>query len=86
MRSSRALDARGIAFRSISEAVDTTTAGGLQFHIMGALAEFERVLISERTKAGLAAALLRGAAIGRPAKLTPNQVASAVKQMKPLVN
>jgi len=78
-----ALDKRGIAFRSISEAIDTTTAGGrLQFHIMGALAEFERALISERTKAGLAAARSRGAALGRPGKLTPTQVASAATLVK----
>jgi len=51
------LDKRGIGFRSITEAIDTTTPGGkLVFHIFGALAEFERSIIRERTKAGLKAA------------------------------
>ncbi|MFZ1543573.1 MAG: recombinase family protein [Candidatus Microthrix parvicella] len=51
------LDTRGIGFRSISENIDTTTAGGrLIFHVFGALAEFERELIRERTNAGLTAA------------------------------
>ncbi|SFV29413.1 recombinase family protein [Hyphomicrobium facile] len=64
------LEGRGVAFRSISDAIDTSTAGGrLQFHLLGALAEFERSLISERTKAGLAAARARGTRLGRPAKL-----------------
>ena len=62
------LDARGIGFRSLTEAIDTTTAGGrLVFHIFGALAEFERNLISERTRAGLDAARARGQSAGRPA-------------------
>jgi DNA invertase Pin-like site-specific DNA recombinase len=61
------LEARGVSFQSLSEAIDTRTAcGRLMFHIMGALAEFERSLISERTKAGLAAARARGAVLGRP--------------------
>lgn len=64
------LDARGVAFRSLSEAIDTGTASGrLLFHVMGALAEFERALISERTRAGMAAARARGRVIGRPPKL-----------------
>lgn len=57
---------RGVEFRSLSENIDTTTAGGrLVFHLMGALAEFERALIAERTKEGLAAARQRGAQLGR---------------------
>lgn len=57
----------GIGFHSIHDAIDTNTAGGrLTFHIMGALAEFERDLISERTKAGMAAAKARGVHVGRP--------------------
>lgn len=72
------LEASGMAFRSLSEAIDTGTAGGrLLFHVMGALAEFERALISERTRAGMAAARSRGAVLGRPAKLSPEQVALA---------
>ncbi len=61
------LDTLGIGFRSITESIDTTTSGGkLIFHIFGALAEFERSLIQERTKAGLAAARARGRRGGRP--------------------
>jgi len=63
------LERRGITFQSLSEAIDSRTAcGRLLFHIMGALAEFERALISERTKAGLIAAKARGAILGRPSK------------------
>jgi DNA invertase Pin-like site-specific DNA recombinase len=61
------LDQRGIGFRSIAEAIDTTTSGGkLVFHIFGALAEFERDIIRERTQAGLQAARARGRRGGRP--------------------
>jgi len=64
------LDSQDIGFRSLSEAIDTTTASGrLLFHVMGALAEFERALIAERTRAGMAAAKARGVHVGRPAKL-----------------
>ncbi|WP_179381482.1 recombinase family protein [Jannaschia marina] len=69
---------RGIEFRSLTDGIDTTTAGGrLVFHIMGALAEFERDLIQERTKAGLRAAKKRGKRLGRPPALTPAQIAHA---------
>ena len=58
---------RGIGFRSLTEQIDTTTPGGkLVFHVFGALAEFERELIRERTQAGLAAARARGRKGGRP--------------------
>jgi DNA invertase Pin-like site-specific DNA recombinase len=68
------LDRRKIGFRSLSEAIDTTTAGGrLLFHVMGALAEFERSLIAERTKAGMAAAKARGKHIGRPKRALNHQ-------------
>lgn len=74
----RQLGTKGTGFASVSEAIDTTTPGGtLIFHMMGALAQFERALIVERTKAGLAAAKKRGKAIGRPRKLTPEQIAHA---------
>jgi DNA invertase Pin-like site-specific DNA recombinase len=68
----------GCEFQSLTEAIDTGTAGGkLIFHIMGALAEFERRLIAERTKAGLAAAKARGVRLGQPPKLSREQMASA---------
>lgn len=66
---------RGIGFVSLKEGFDTTTNGGkLVFHIFGALADFERVLIRERTKAGLAAARARGRVGGRKEKLTGTQI------------
>jgi DNA invertase Pin-like site-specific DNA recombinase len=72
------LSGRAVGFRSLSEVIDTTTAGGmLIFHVMGALAEFERALISERTRAGMAAARARGALIGRPPKLLEQEVMQA---------
>ncbi len=64
----RTLDQRGIGFHSLTEHIDTTTAGGrLIFHIFGALAEFERDLMRERTRVGLQAARARGRKGGRPA-------------------
>lgn len=70
------LDGRGIGFRSVTENIDTTTATGrLVFHIFAALAEFERALIVDRTKAGLLAARERGAKPGRKPSLTEDQVA-----------
>ena len=58
---------RGIGFKSVTEQIDTTTSGGkLVFHVFGALAEFERDLIRERTQAGLRAARARGRTGGRP--------------------
>lgn len=58
---------RGIGFRSLQESIDTTTSGGkLIFHVFGALAEFERDVIRERTQAGLKAARARGRKGGRP--------------------
>ena len=62
-----ALNERGVGFRSLTERIDTTTSGGkLIFHIFGALAEFERDIIKERTQAGLTAARARGRLGGRP--------------------
>ena len=69
------LDSRKIALVSLTEQIDTTTAGGrLIFHVFGAVAQFERDLVSERTKAGLAAARARGKRGGRPPKLKPKDV------------
>src|SRR5271157_4201979 len=66
---------RGIGFRSLTEALDTTTAQGrLVFHMFGALAEFERSLIRERTRAGLVAAKRAGRTGGRPPKLTEDDL------------
>jgi DNA invertase Pin-like site-specific DNA recombinase len=69
------LHERGIGFKSLTEQIDTTTSGGkLVFHIFGALAEFEREIIRERTRAGLEAARSRGRNGGPKHKLTPKQV------------
>jgi DNA invertase Pin-like site-specific DNA recombinase len=69
------LQERGIGFKSLQESIDTTTSGGkLVFHIFGALAEFEREIIRERTKAGLTAARSRGKSGGRPKALSDKQV------------
>jgi DNA invertase Pin-like site-specific DNA recombinase len=69
---------RGIGFRSVTEAIDTTTAQGvLVFHMFSALAEFERALIRERTRAGLAAAKRAGRIGGRPPKMTEDDLGVA---------
>lgn len=71
----KVIESKGAGFVSLNEAIDTTSASGrLVFHMMAALAEFERALIVERTQAGLAAAKARGAKLGRRRKLTPKQV------------
>ena len=72
-----ALKQRGIGFRSLTEAIDTTTAAGeFFFHVFGALAQFERSIIRERTQAGLAAALARGRKGGRKQTFTPDDIAA----------
>jgi DNA invertase Pin-like site-specific DNA recombinase len=77
----RQLQERGIGFRSLQEQLDTRTSGGkLVFHVFGALAEFERDLVRERTHAGVVAARARGRLFGRPRRLTPQQV----KQLRSL--
>ncbi|WP_072368976.1 recombinase family protein [Hyphomicrobium sp. NDB2Meth4] len=70
---------RGVGFVSLCEAIDTATPSGrLLFHVMGALAEFERALISERTRAGIAAARKRGKRLGRPKLLGTKEVQAAL--------
>jgi DNA invertase Pin-like site-specific DNA recombinase len=77
-----ALRQHGIGFRVLQESIDTTTpAGELIFHIFGALAEFERALIRQRTQAGLQAARMRGRKGGRPKKLNPKQEAQVAKML-----
>lgn len=72
------LEGRGIGLRSLTESIDTTTPGGrLIFHIFGALAEFERSVIRERTSAGLASARARGRVGGRPPAMTAGDIAVA---------
>jgi DNA invertase Pin-like site-specific DNA recombinase len=68
------LHSRNIGFKSLTENIDTTTSGGkLIFHIFGALAEFERDIITERTNAGLTAARARGRQGGRPKSALSDQ-------------
>jgi DNA invertase Pin-like site-specific DNA recombinase len=70
----REFDEQQIGFKSLTEGIDTTTTTGkLIFHIFGALAEFERNLIIERTQAGLKAGRARGKIGGRPPKLSNDQ-------------
>lgn len=77
------LDDREIGFRSLTEAIDTTTSGGrLVFHLFAALAEFERSIIRERTRAGLAAALARGRKGGRPPALSRSDRAAALALLR----
>ena len=74
------LEKRGVGFRSLQESIDTTTSGGrLIFHVFGALAEFERNLIRERTRAGLEAARARGRKGGRPKKLDKKKLQIAYR-------
>ena len=74
------LEAKGISLKSLHEAIDTSSSSGkLIFHIFGALAEFERNLIRERTRAGLNAARARGRRGGRPMVLSLDKRALSVK-------
>ena len=82
------LEQRNVGLRSLTEGVDTTTAvGRMTFHIFGALAEFERSLVQERTLAGLEAARARGRRGGRPSSITPDKLAAAAamrEQKRPM--
>jgi DNA invertase Pin-like site-specific DNA recombinase len=72
------LKSSGIEFQSLTEDINTTTPGGkLLFHIMGAISEFERDLIRERTESGLRAAKLKGRVGGRPRRMTDDKVQAA---------
>lgn len=74
------LDEKGIGLKSIHESIDTSSSSGkLIFHFFGALAEFERNLIRERTQAGLQAARARGRNGGRPKSLDFDKMALAIK-------
>jgi DNA invertase Pin-like site-specific DNA recombinase len=76
------LRARGVKFHSLTEAIDTDTpTGRAMWQMIGVLAELERSLISERTRAGVKAAQKRGVKFGRKRKLTPQQVAHARKML-----
>lgn len=77
------LHAQGVGLRSLQESIDTDSASGqLIFHIFGALAQFERTLIRERTQAGLTAARARGRKGGRKKRLDRKQRAHAVALYK----
>lgn len=77
------LEARGVKFKSLTEAIDTSgPAGKLVFHMFGALAEFERGLVRERTLAGLAAARARGRVGGRPSLLDAKQRKAALAMLR----
>src|SRR5580658_3133791 len=74
------LKQRGVKFRSLTEAIDTETpTGRAMWQMIGVLAELERSLISERTRAGVKAARKRGVKFGRKPKLTPERLAHARK-------
>ena len=69
---------QGVQFRSLTDGIDTTTPNGrFFFHMMASLAQMERELIAERTKAGLDAARKRGRMVGRKRRMTPSKIASA---------
>jgi DNA invertase Pin-like site-specific DNA recombinase len=77
------LEAKQINFKSLSNDIDTSTSGGrFFFHIMASLAQMERELISERTKAGLEAARKLGRVGGRPRQMTDSKIQSGKKLLK----
>jgi DNA invertase Pin-like site-specific DNA recombinase len=74
---------RGVFLRSLSEGFDTSTAAGrLLYHVLGAVAEFEREVIKERTVAGMKAAKKRGTHVGRPQALTGSRLTAAKRMLK----
>ncbi|QRI65816.1 recombinase family protein [Shinella sp. PSBB067] len=77
------LGERAIHFHSLAENIDTGSSGGrLLFHMIAALAEFERSLISERTRAGMAAARERGQRLGRPPALNAEELREAIEAVR----
>lgn len=79
IRTAQQIADKGAHFRSLTEAIDTTSpAGRLVFHLFGAMAEFEKSLIVERTRAGLVSAKARGRVGGRKAQITPEMRAKAL--------
>ncbi|MFT8479195.1 recombinase family protein [Gluconobacter oxydans] len=77
------LSKRGVHFRSLTEHIDTSSSGGrLMFHMMAALAEFERSIIAERTRAGLEAAKIRGKTLGRPRLLSEEVLDIALSRLE----
>lgn len=77
------LELRQLGLRSLTEAIDTTTPGGrLVFHIFASLAEFERSIIRERTRAGLEAARARGRQGGRPPALSGSDISAAKAMLR----
>lgn len=83
VRMSKRLADEGIELRSLHEQIDTTSPmGKFYFHLMAALAEFERSLIGWRTKKGMEAAAKRGVRMGAPAKLSKRDLARAVKMLE----
>jgi DNA invertase Pin-like site-specific DNA recombinase len=77
------IEALGASFKSLTEQIDTASpAGRMMMQMVGAFAEFERAMVKERTKAGLATARLQGRIGGRPRKLTPHQEADAINMVQ----
>jgi DNA invertase Pin-like site-specific DNA recombinase len=73
---------RDVYFKSVTEAIDTSTASGrLLYAVLGAVAQFERDVIVERTRAGMTAAKKRGVHVGRRHALKPSQIMEAAKMM-----
>jgi DNA invertase Pin-like site-specific DNA recombinase len=79
----RHFDKSGVAFKSLTEGIDTSTpVGKLLLHVIGALAQFERDLVVERTKAGVAAHRARGGKVGQPAQIVGGTYERGVKMFK----
>lgn len=77
-----AINAKGANLRSVTEAIDTGTAGGrVLFHVLGALAEFERETIRERVNAGIGAARKAGRHLGRPTSMNAARTAEARRML-----